>query len=265
MKRLLLLLTATALASACSDGGMTAPTPTAYASNIGPLALADGEFVDGSVVPDCALFTKGARRVLSTSPAGFVLRMEYETALPAPYFKAINLATGGLLYQGPFGDIAIRVSPGQYAIGLWVEVVSDRLYSCHVGTLSVSVPKVEPQPPDPGTGGTISDGAHLVPSGQEVEFFVGNVLAPAQVHATVQWSLGDCQGKVCANHGLRRLRIRLDGVLVAEVSVDGREDFVTKLTATAAVGPGRLTVSGLHVTTLNGAGVSVWAILEGVE
>lgn len=254
MKRLLLLL---ALASAsCGSESILSPTTEAHTK----AAPTGADFAAADEVPDCALFEKHARRVLSTAPGAFTVRMDYETALPGAYWKAVNLATGGLLYRSDFGDIEIRVPPGTYAIGVWVEAQADRLYSCHVGTLSVVVPAAVPEP-GMETGGVLSDGAWLAPSGQEIMFWSGTLDTPSTVTAMVQWSLESCQGKTCPVHGLRRLRIRLDGAVVREVSIDGREDFVTQLEVAGAVGAGHVTVTGSHVTTLGGAGVPVWAAL----
>ena len=77
MKNLLALFTAAALASACSDGGMTAPTTTAHVSSLSALALTEGAASESAAasVGDCSLFRKEARRVVATAPGSFTMRM----------------------------------------------------------------------------------------------------------------------------------------------------------------------------------------------
>jgi hypothetical protein len=196
--------------------------------------------------------------------AAFVLRVDYTTELPEPYFKAVNFATGLPLHQGPFGDVEIHVPAGLYQIGIWIESEDDRFYSCHVGTLNAEVP-ASVSPSNPAPGSTVSE-SHFASSGREVTFFSGDLNVASEVSAMVQWSLGSCTPPYdCPTHGIRRLRIRLNGEIVGEVSVDGLEDWVTQLTVSAVTGPGHVTVTGVHTTTRSGVGVAVWAGLASIE
>lgn len=251
------LVVALAILTGCESESLSAPTEVAGGQFGGSLAsTTETQPVQPGAedsVPDCSLFTKNARRVLSTAPGSFTIRMDYNTELTGAYWKAIRLDTGVQIFKGDFGDVTITIAPGRYDIGLWVEAEDDRLYSCHVGTLSVEVPNA----PIGNGESTISD-SHLANSDQEITFWSGDLDVPKEISASVQWSLGS---PGLPTHGLRRLRVQLNGVIVREVSIDGPEDIVTQLTVNAITGPGHVTITGSHVTTKNGVGIAVWAVL----